>query len=92
VIIQLASSFLAIPGNTNNSLVSILIAIGLFVTLLKTPSMMMELVISASKNQTLKNVGRQVVNVVSSTATAAITKAKIAQRGLTKVDRKVIDA
>jgi hypothetical protein len=88
VIIQLASSFLAIPGNSNNSLVSILVAIGLFMTLLKTPSLMMELVLYASRNQTLKNMGRQVINVVSSGANSAITKAK----GMTKVTRKVVDA
>lgn len=88
VVIQLASSFLVIPGNSNNSLVSILIAIGLFATLLKTPSLMMELVLYASKNQTLKNMGRQVVNVVSSGANSAIIRAK----GITKVARKAVEA
>ena len=92
VIIQLASSFLIVSGNSNNSLVSILIAIGLFMTLLKTPSFMMNLVLSASKNQTLKNMGRQVVNVVSANATSAITRVKDAERGLTKISRKEIDA
>jgi hypothetical protein len=88
VTIQLASSFLTIPGNSNNSLVSILIAIGLFATLLKTPSFMMEIVLYASKNQTLKNVGRQVTNMVSSGANSAIAKAK----GITKTAGKVVGA
>ena len=87
VIIQLASSFLAIPGNSGNSLVSILIAIGLFVTLIKTPSLMMELVLYASRNQTLKGMGRQVINVVSAGAGSAITKAK----GITKVAGKAAE-
>jgi fluoride ion exporter CrcB/FEX len=88
VVIQLASSFLTIPGNSNNSLVAILVAIGLFATLLKTPSLMMEMVLYVSKNQTLKNVGRQVVNMVGSGAKTIMAKAK----GATKIAGKVIEA
>ena len=92
VIIQLASSFLAIPGNSNNSLVSIAVAIGLFATLLKTPSLAMEMILFSSRNETFKNVGKQVINVVSAGATSALIRGKAAQKGITKVGRKVVEA
>ena len=45
VIIMLASAFLAVPGQVGtNSLISVLVGIGLLLTLLKTPSIMMQLV------------------------------------------------
>ncbi len=64
VIFQLAASFLTLPGNTTNSLVSIAVAIGLFFTLLKVPSVMMQLVLYSSGSTIFKRVGGQIINAV----------------------------
>jgi hypothetical protein len=66
VIIQLASAFLALPANSGNSLISIGVAIGLFFTLLKTPSLMMQLIMYTSGNAAVKKVGGQIINVITS--------------------------
>jgi hypothetical protein len=66
VIIQLASAFLSLPEHSENSLISIAVAIGLFVTLLKTPSVMMQFVMYTSSNGTMKKLGNQMINVISS--------------------------
>ncbi len=87
VIIQLASAFLTIPGNSNGSLISIAVAIGLFATLLKTPSLAMEMLLSASRNETFKGIGRQVVNVVSS-GTEEFSKESTIKNELTKVYKR----
>lgn len=68
VVIQLAASFLTLPGNSNNSLVSISIAIGLFITLLKVPSLMMQMVSYTSRNSTFKKLGNQIINVISNSS------------------------
>jgi len=66
VIIQLASSFLTLPENSINSLLSIAIAIGLLFTLLKTPSLMMQMLLYTTNNSMFKKLGGQIINVVSS--------------------------
>jgi len=66
VIIQLASAFLALPENSGNSLISIGVAIGLFFTLLKTPSLMMQFVMYTSRNGAVKKLGGQIINVITS--------------------------
>ena len=66
VIIQLASAFLALPENSGNSLIAIGVAIGLFFTLLKTPSLMMQLVMYTSGNGAVKKLGGQIINVITS--------------------------
>jgi hypothetical protein len=66
VIIQLASAFLSLPQNSGNSLISIGVAIGLFFTLLKTPSLMMQMVMYTSGNGTVKKIGGQIINVITS--------------------------
>ncbi len=65
VVIQLAASFLTLPGNSNNSLVSIAAAIGLLFTLLKVPSLMMQMVMYSSGNGALHKIGNQIMNVMS---------------------------
>ncbi len=64
VILQLAAGFLTLPGNTTNSLVSIAVAIGLFFTLLKVPSVMMQMVLYTSGTTIFKRVGGQIMNAV----------------------------
>jgi hypothetical protein len=66
VTIQLAGTFLTLPTATNNSLISIAVAIGLFLTLLKTPTMIMQLIFASAKTGFIKKMGSQVMNVMSS--------------------------
>ncbi len=88
VIIQLASSFLSLPENSKGSLVSIAAAIGLFLTLLKTPSMMMQMVMYTSRNGTFRKLGGQIMNIMttdnSSTATRslAVSEAKLPRKAV----------
>jgi len=65
VTIQLAASFLALPEHTNNSLISIAVAIGLFLTLLKIPSFVMQLILFTRSIDTVKHVGSQIMNVMT---------------------------
>lgn len=87
VIIQLASSFLTISANTEqNSLVSILVAVGLFATLLKTPSIMMQMVMYTTRNGTFQKVGNQIINVITASKTPL---PQISSVGM-KTPRKVV--
>lgn len=65
VTIQLAGSFLVLPEQTNNSLISIAVAIGLLLTLLKIPSFMMQLILFSRSVGAVKHMGSQIVNVMS---------------------------
>ncbi len=65
VTIQLAGSFLALPEQTNNSLISIAVAIGLLLTLLKIPSFMIQLMLFSRGVGTVKKMGSQIINVMS---------------------------
>ena len=88
VMVQLAGSFLALPENNENSLISIAVAIGLFTTLLKTPSIMMQMVFYTSNNQTLKKLGGQVMNVFTANNSSSNTRAEA--NGKVKTPRKVV--
>jgi len=88
VIIQLAGAFLALPDHNENSLISVAVAIGLFFTLLKTPSLMMQMIFYTANNSVLKKIGSQVVNVISADNSSSVTRA--AANGVTKLPRKVI--
>ena len=89
VIIQLAGSFLTLPEHSENSLISIAIGIGLFITLLKTPSLMMQMIYYTSNNGTFKKLGTQIINVMSTDNSASATRAA-AQNVAVKTPRKVI--
>ncbi len=91
VIIQLAAAFLTIPGNSNNSLLAIAIAIGLFLTLLKVPGTMMQMVFYTSRNGTFKKMGSQIVNVMTSDKSGAASSASSAAReAVVKLPRKAV--
>jgi len=77
-----------LPDHSENSLISVAVAIGLFFTLLKTPSLMMQMVFYTAKNSALKKIGSQVVNVISADNSSSVTRA--AANGVTKLPRKVI--
>lgn len=77
VTIQLAGTFLALPEQTNNSLISVAVAIGLLLTLLKIPSFMMQLILFSRSVGAVRHVGSQITNVLSTdtaTKTARSTK------------------
>ncbi len=90
VVIQLASSFLTLPENTNNSLMSIAIAIGLFFTLLKTPSLMMQMVMYSSGNNVFKKLGGQIINVISTDGSTG--GATSATKNAVKTPRRMVRA
>lgn len=75
VIIQLASAFLTIPGQSGtNSLISILVGIGLLMTLLKTQSIMMQLVFYNTGRGIIRKVSGQIMNVISSSSSQSADK------------------
>lgn len=79
VIIQLAASFLTIPGTSGtNSLISIVVGIGLLFTLLKAPGVMMQLVLYNTGRGMMRKIGGQIMNVISSSAREAKTAEKMA--------------
>jgi hypothetical protein len=91
VIIQLASSFLTIPGNTNNTLLSIAIGIGLFLTLLKTPSFLMQLVFYNTGRGMMRKIGGQIMNVM--TTDRSSESSSVAQgRSDVRTPRRVVRA
>ena len=91
VIIQLASSFLNLPETSGNSLISIAVAIGLFLTLLKTPTFMMQMVFYNSANRVLRKVGHEITNVMSTDNTSSATR-ETAKGAAVKTPRKVVAA
>ncbi len=88
VIVQLASSFLTIPGNTNNTLLSVAIGIGLFLTLLKTPSFLMQLVFYNTGRGIVRKIGGQIMNVM----TTDNNSSRVASGGEVKTPRRVVRA
>lgn len=75
VTIQLAGSFLSLPEQTNNSLISIAVAIGLLLTLLKIPSFLMQLMLFSRGIGSVKHMGNQIVNVMSTDTASTVSKA-----------------
>lgn len=90
VTIQLAASFLTLPEHTENSILSIAVAIGLFLTLLKIPSFMMQMVLFTSRNGSVKKIGNQIMNVLSTDNAATASRTATVQNGV-KVPRKVLN-
>jgi hypothetical protein len=90
VMLQLASSFLTLPEHNENSLISIAVAIGLFFTLLKVPSLMMQMVFYTTRNGTFKKLGGQIINVITTDNSSSVTRD--AAKGAVKTPRKVVNA
>lgn len=91
VIIQLASAFLALPEQVGtNSLISVLVAIGLLFTLLKTPSVMVQLLFYNTGRGMIRKMGGQIMNVISSRKDAITSRPETPR--VIKVPRKVIAA
>jgi signal transduction histidine kinase len=68
VTIQLAGAFLTLPEQTNNSLISIAVAIGLLLTLLKIPSFLLQLMLFSRSVGAVKHMGGQIINVMSASS------------------------
>ena len=67
IVIQLAEAFLTLPEQVGtNSLISILVGVGLILTLLKTQSFMIQLMFYNSGRTLVKKMGGQIMNVFSS--------------------------
>jgi hypothetical protein len=67
VIIQLASSFLTVPGQVGeNPIIGILVGVALFSVLLKSTSVTVQLAMSSQAGNTLKKFSTQIINVISS--------------------------
>lgn len=78
VIIQLAGSFLTITGASgSNALISILVGVGLLMTLLKTSSFMGQLVFYNAGRGLAKKLGGQIMNVISSSSKEAALASKM---------------
>lgn len=90
VTIQLAAAYLVLPGQTNNSLLSIAVAIGLFFMLIKIPSVMMQMVLFTSSSGAVKKIGSQIMNVMSSDTSSSQTRKTSTQRTI-KTPRKVVN-
>ncbi len=87
VVIQLASSFLAFPTYSGNSLIAIAVGIGMFMTLLKIPHTLMQMVFYTSGTGSLKKMGGHIINVMTTDSRASAGRveaashaAKIAKR------------
>jgi len=80
VIVQLAAAFLALPETTNNSLISISMAIGLFLTLLKVPSFMTNMMFYVTGNGKLKKLGSQVINVMTANNSSSTSRTTVAAK------------
>lgn len=90
VIIQLAASFLTFPGEAGTStLLSVLIGIGLLFTLLKSQSMMYQLVFYNTGKNVIKKVGSQIVNVINTSHTEESTSTSSNQPA--KTPRKAVN-
>lgn len=88
VTIQLAGSFLTLPEQTSNSLISVAVAIGLLLTLLKTPSFLMQLIFASSRSGVIKKMGNQIMNVMSTdNSGASIPRGTLNQLSVRKVVR-----
>lgn len=91
VIIQLAASFLTLPNQVGtNSLLSLLVGIGLLLTLLKTQSFMIQLMFYNSGRSMMKKIGGQLMNVIANKETTQTT-AQATER-VVSVPRKVVRA
>lgn len=89
VIIQLASAYLALPAHTENSLLSVAVAAGLFFTMLKVPSTMMQLVLHGTNSGAVKKMSSQIINVITRENPA--TNARNVPSQVVKTPRKAIN-
>lgn len=90
VVIQLAASFLNLPEQSNNSLISIAVAIGLFLTLLKIPGSLNQMIFYVSGSRGFKKIGGQLINVISSDHSSSISRKETAVSSAAKKVRREV--
>jgi len=83
VVIQLASSFLSLPTHTESSLISIAVGIGLFIALLKIPQVLMQMVFYTSGIGSLRRMGGQIMNVMSTDNKSSQTRSEATGKAIT---------
>lgn len=88
VIIQLASAFLSLPEQSGNSLILIAVAVGLFLTLLKVPGSLNNMIFYVSGQRGFKKLGNQLINVVSSDHTSGLSRQEAGQAAAIKKARR----
>lgn len=91
VVIQLASSFLALPAHADSSLMSIAVGIGLFLVMLKIPNTLMQLVFYTSGIKSIAKFGGNILNVLTASNSSSETRAQ-AVSGEKITPRKVVNA
>lgn len=91
VVIQLAAAFLTLPENSNNSLISIAVAIGLFFTLLRIPSIMMQMVLFTARSGTVRKLGGQLINVMTNDSSSSATRAATVENTSVRLPRRVVN-
>ncbi|MDO8618327.1 MAG: hypothetical protein Q7R49_00095 [Candidatus Daviesbacteria bacterium] len=91
VVIQLASAFLTLPTQGNNSLVSIAVGIGLLFSLLKIPQVLMQMVFYTSSVRSLGKMGGHLINVMTTDNSSSASRAEAGNRAV-KTPRKVVNA
>jgi len=77
VTIQLAGAFLTLPEQTNNSLISVAVAIGLLFTLLKIPPFLMQMMFFSRSMGAVSRVGKQITNVITTDSSSRVTKGDV---------------
>lgn len=92
IIIQLASAFFALPEQAGtNTFISVLLGIGLLLTLLKTQSFMLQLMFYNTGRSMMRKLGGQIVNVISAKKQEAAQASEVTQQPV-KLRRKVVAA
>lgn len=93
IIIQLASAFFALPEQAGtNTFISVLLGIGLLLTLLKTQSFMLQLMFYNTGRSMMRKLSGQIVNVISAKKQEATQTGETAQQPPVKLRRKVVAA
>lgn len=90
VVIQLASSFLILPSQGNNSLVAIAVGIGLLFSLLKIPQVLMQMVFYTSGVRSLSKLGGHLINVMTTDNTSSATRTEAGVNTAIKRPRKAM--
>ncbi len=86
VIIQLASAFLTVPDQVGaNPVISILIGIALFSILLKSTAMTVQLALASGTTNSMKKLGGQIINVISSANVKSEASAGAAKEAVKRV-------
>jgi len=91
VVIQLAASFLSLPEQSSNSLISIAVAIGLFLTLLKVPGSLNQMIFYVSGSRGFKKMGSQLINVISANHSSTASRNEAVSKANVKTPRRAVN-